>query len=179
MITDPSIADAAVLTGQSYAQQRGYVDLFVTSQASRIASHLSPKKWAYFDTGYITFADIYAHVATFFKAPGYEFEAVKYAQSIAAPAAIAEFLSFTADPRAPEFKGPVLVNTGEFDLPFCSGECYSTFAEQKLDGDDGVFPKSRMVEAFVQPGAAHGVNFATNATGFYGAISDFLDRAGF
>jgi hypothetical protein len=70
----------------------------------------------------------------------------------------------------------VLVTTGEFDFGLCGGDCYPTYAAQKLET---VFPESKYIDAFIHPGAAHGVNFAKNATGFYGGITAFLGRAGF
>jgi pimeloyl-ACP methyl ester carboxylesterase len=172
----PTLADAAVLTGFAYAPQPSYTSVFLASQAARIASVQNPGKYAHLDTGYITFADLFAHVNTFFKAPSYEVKAAEYAHSISQPAALTEFLTASANPYSPDFGGPVLVTSGEFDMPFCGGECYSTFAEQKL-GD--VFPKSRLPVSFVHPGAGHGVNFGKNATGFYEGISNFLERAGF
>jgi hypothetical protein len=141
----------------------------------RIASQHDPLRYSNLDTGYVGSADITAHATAFFKAPGYELEAALYAYSISTPAAITEFLSLTGSPVAPGYEGAVLVTAGEFDLAFCVGECHSTFAEQPLGA---IFPKSKLVESFVHPGAGHGVNFGKNATGFYAGISDFLGRAG-
>ena len=38
---------------------------------------------------------------------------------------------------------------------------------------------SKLIEAFVHPGAGHGVNFARNATEFYENINGFLEHARF
>lgn len=129
------------------------------------------------DSGYLTFADIYAHVNTFFKAPAYDVEAVKYAHSIVAPYGIGELFSLgTLNPVAPEFEGPVLVTTGAIDFAMCLGTCESTYEEQRLDI---LFPKVEMLETYLHPGVGHGVNLGRNATGFYDVIVDFLGRAGF
>ena len=171
----PALVDAVVLTGLAYSASGIDPKLVLEAFAPRIASKHEPSKFSDLDTGYLTFVDIISHVNTFFKAPAYELEAAGYAHSISAPFAIAEFLG-PQSPLALNFEGPVLVTTGEFDFIVCRGECYSTFAEQPLND---IFPKSKLIEAFVQPGAGHGVNFATNATGFYAGISTSLERAGF
>ncbi|KAF2831172.1 alpha/beta-hydrolase [Ophiobolus disseminans] len=176
LIKYPKLADAAVLTGIAYAPTNNQPNLFLAALGLRIAAQHDPRKYSSFDTGYVGFVDIAAHVTTFFKAPSYELDAVLYAHSIAAPAAITEFLTITGSPVAPAFGGPVQVTTGEFDYAFCGGECYSSFAQQPLKD---IYPKSRLIDSFVHPGAGHGVNFGKNATGFYGGITAFLGKAGF
>lgn len=171
----PNLTDAAVLTGFAFAPKPFYGPVFVAAATLRIASQHDPLKYGNLDTGYIGFADIAAQVNTFFKAP-YELGTAEYADSISAPAAISEFLSQALLSLPLEFGKPVLVTAGEFDLAFCGGECHSTYAEQKLNA---VFPKSTLIDAFLHPGAGHGINFAKNATGFYAGISGFLERAGF
>lgn len=173
----PTLVDGAVLTGLSYSSTEYNGKTLLEGIAPRIASQLSPLEFQELDTGYVTFADIFNHINAFFKAPAYEVAAAKYANSIAQPFAIVEYLSLsTQPPLASNFGGPILITTGEFDFAACSGECYSSFAQQPLQI---IFPQSRRLEAFVQPGAGHGVNFAKNATGFYNGITDFLGRAGF
>ena len=99
----------------------------------------------------------------------------QYAQSISQPLAIAELLSLGTLPlAAPEYKGKVLVTTGEFDFIVCSGECKSTFNEGAYKG---VFNGTKDVEGYVHPGSGHGVNFNANATGFYNVIGEFLDKS--
>jgi pimeloyl-ACP methyl ester carboxylesterase len=176
----PDDVDAVVLTGIAYSTVAWSVNLLIEAFAPRIASQLYPTCFGNLNTGYLTFADIYAHVNTFFKAP-FEIEAAKYAQSIVQPFAISEWLSLSngrINPVALDFKGPVYITAGEFDYAFCTGECYSSFAEAE-PSLKGIFPKSRIVESFVHPGAGHGINFGYNATGFYNSIIGFLDRAGF
>ncbi|KAH8726413.1 Alpha/Beta hydrolase protein [Phaeosphaeriaceae sp. PMI808] len=172
----PKLADATVLTGMAYAgDSDGKKSL--EAMAPRIASSLNPDRFSQLDTGYVLAADIYTHINTFFKAPAYEADAARHAYSINAPLAVTEYLSIaTKSPVAPNFEGAVLVTTGEFDFLACDGECYSSFAKQRLDM---IFPKSRFRETFVHPDAGHAINFATNATGFYEGISKFLQRAGF
>lgn len=172
----PDVVDAAVLTGIAYAPSPPSTGQTIAAAfAPRIASTMS-RKYKDFDTGYLSFADEYTHYSTFFKAP-YEVEAAEYATSITHAFALTEYLSTTSLSLAsPKFGGPVLVTTGEYDLPACAGECKSSFVTQTLKD---VFPKSRLIKSFLHPGAGHGINFAKNASGFYENIASFLQEAGF
>ncbi|KAF2118209.1 Alpha/Beta hydrolase protein [Lophiotrema nucula] len=175
----PDIVEGAVLTGISYAAPNDTTNASASPYigaifALRIASTLS-KAFATLDTGYLGFGDIYTHIQTFFHQPNYAVPVAQYAQSISQPLAIAELLSLNAlSLLAPEYKGKVLVTTGEFDFIVCSGECKSTFKEEAYKG---VFNGTKDVEGYVHPGAGHGVNFGANATGFYDVIGEFLDKS--
>ncbi len=174
----PNLVDAAVLTGIAYANSPDYTGKVLSETlAARIATSLPGCADHDLDTGYLNSADIYAHINGFFKKPAYEIAAAEYAWTIVQPFGITEYLSTTLSSiLAPAFTGSVFVTCGEFDLAACAGECYSTFAQQQVKG---VFPMSKKIETYVHPGAGHGVNFATNATGFYQEIFGFLGRSGF
>jgi hypothetical protein len=150
-----------------------FVQPFVTSIfAERIGSTISPA-FADRDTGYIGFADIFSHVQAFFHQPDYEVAAAEYAHSVNQPGAVIEFLTLqNLDQAAHDFKGHVLVTTGEFDLLLCSGECKSTFAPEAAKNE--VFTSAKRVEQYLLPDAGHGVNFAKNAKVAYGVIGDFI-----
>jgi pimeloyl-ACP methyl ester carboxylesterase len=175
----PDLADGVVLTGLGYPNAT--IDLAAGSAAwgptafsARIASTVNPNLWPSFtyDTGYVTFADIYNHVDTFFRE--YEQDAAEYANTIAQPLAVTELTSLaTLDLDAGGYKGKVFVTTGEYDLLLCGGECYSTF---KTGVQETVWRSADVLETYVHPGSGHGVNFNKNATGFYGEIFSFLDR---
>jgi hypothetical protein len=120
----------------------------------------------------VSFGDIYGHVDTFFR--GYERDVAQYADSIVAPLAVSELTSLGfLDLKAPNYKGKVLVTTGEHDLLVCGGECYSTF--EKGTQEDN-WKGATKLETYVHPGAGHGVNFNKNAKVFYAKIFDFIDR---
>lgn len=139
--------------------------------AARIGSTLSPK-YTYLDTGYVGFGDIYSHTETFFS-PNFDVETVKYGQSISHPLGVVELLTLgRVDLSSPNFKGKVLVTVGEFDFIICGGECYSTFETGR---QNDTFSGAHL-ETYIHDGAAHGVNFGKNASGFYAKIIDFLDR---
>jgi hypothetical protein len=175
----PDIADAVVLTGLVYPDYSTDAAGMGTSWGptafrAEIASTVNAKKWPAkeYDTGYLIFADIYGHIDTFFR--NYEHDAAEYAQSILAPLSVAELTSLGfLDLHAPNYKGKVLVTTGEFDLLECGGECYSTF---EIGKQEEIWKGASKLETYVHPGAGHGVNFNKNAKAFFDKIFDFIER---
>lgn len=123
---------------------------------------------------------MYSNINNFFKAPAYEQDVAAFSEKTKQPFAVAEVVSVapavlettpqTLDANA--FKGPVLVISGEFDYILCGGYCPG-----ELEASFG--DKFQHLETYVQPLAGHGVNFATNTTGFYGKIFSFVSQHGF
>ena len=94
-----------------------------------------------------------------------------------------ELLTIGSAPASSSFTGPVLVITGEMDVPFCGGNCYGKIPgmefENMVQAVDLVFPgKEEGVTVCVQPETGHGLNFHYNATGGYGVMLDFLASNG-
>jgi pimeloyl-ACP methyl ester carboxylesterase len=180
----PQLVDAALLTGISYPGNPVIAPLLqhfaLTVFGARLANTLSPP-WNR-DNSYFGFADIYSHAHGFFYPP-FDKPTLEYAHSIYQPAAIAELATVASktapkDPlanlRADGFKGPLLLASGEHDLT-CAGDCQTVFHDKyALQGQ--IFPQASPLKTYVHPGAGHGVNFATNATGFYGELISFLDE---
>ncbi|KAI9687994.1 MAG: hypothetical protein M1820_010356 [Bogoriella megaspora] len=167
----PDLAEGAVLTGTAYANATDAIPFAISfiSFAPRLATTVNPPFDR--DSGYLGFGDIYAHTSAFFHEP-YDIPTIEYAQSIYQPAAVLEFVSLTSlNLNASAFKGKVLVTTGEFDFPACGGECKSTYQGGVAD----LLFSGTKPETYIHPGAGHGVNFAANATGFFGRIVAFLD----
>lgn len=138
----PKLVNGATLTGIAYAPVPNLQKVLVETAAPRIASNMSPSQFKDLDSGYLTFADI-SHINAFFKGPNYDIDVAKYANTLVAPFAITKFVGPNASPLSPGFEGSVLVTAGEFDLAFCGGECYSSFAQQNLTT---IFPKSRVLK---------------------------------
>lgn len=142
--------------------------------APRIARLQRPRRFASFDSAYVTTADVFAAITILFRAPDYDRAIARFAEAKKQPFSLFEILTFGGT-AAPEYKGPVLVISGDFDFPICGGVCTGVLE----DGLKGLFPQAKAVESYVQPQAGHGTNFAKNATGFYGEIFAFLGRQGF
>lgn len=167
----PNIADAAVLTG--YALNGSNSQVLLEAFAPRVARLQRPRAFSAFDSGYLTTADIFGTIQIFFKAGAYDRAAAAFAEANKQPFAINEVVSISPGflrNDAPNFKGPTLAISGEYDFPLCGGYCPGVL-DQPLRT---LFRGSSDFESYVQPKTGHALNFATNATGSYAVIFDFL-----
>ncbi|KAL8854306.1 MAG: hypothetical protein Q9221_000792 [Calogaya cf. arnoldii] len=176
----PNIANGVVLTDISYDDPEIALEGLkarLEAYAPRIANTVRPAEFSNLDSGYLFFADIFSHVNAFFAAPDYEVEAVEYAQSIAQPFGVVEFMSRLASPAKPNnFPGPVLFAAGEYSFRACDGHCENTFRPSMAKE---LFLGTERLETYIHPGSGHALNFHTNATGLYGVIANFLEQNGF
>ena len=170
----PSLVDAAILTG--FGLNGADKGIKLEGFVPRIARLQRPEKnFASFDLSYVTTADVFAAINMFFKAPFYDRRVAHFGEATKQPFSLFELLTVGPTP-APDYKGPVLVISGEFDFPTCAGYCPGAL---NIKGFRKFFPKVKALETYVQPNSGHVLNFAKNATGFYEAIFAFLDRHGF
>ncbi|KAI9166545.1 hypothetical protein HJFPF1_02654 [Paramyrothecium foliicola] len=77
------------------------------------------------------------------------------------------------------FRGPVLIITGEKDIPFCGGNCLGTSAIDNkapnlIEASAQYFPKASTFNATVVPGAGHGLNIGYSHISTYDDILDFI-----
>jgi pimeloyl-ACP methyl ester carboxylesterase len=180
----PQLVDAAILTGVGYTSNPETASilgkLVLTVFAGRLANTVTPP-WRR-DNSYFAFADIIAHAHGFFYPP-FDQQTLEYAHSIYQPGAIGEAAPVASevdleDPlasiRVDDFAGPVLLASGLHDV-VCTGDCNATYHDQYALQDQ-VFPKATPLQTYTHAGAGHGVNFASNATGFYAVMMAFLDQ---
>jgi len=166
--------DGAILTGIGYENPSSSVSF--EGLQPRLASEQSPGRWRQLDGGYVTWVDIWSNANNFFKAPFYDTTVLDYAEKTKTPFALMEIITLgITNLTSPDFTGPVLVITGEYDFIFCTGYCPGILEP----GAVKTFPGSKSLEAYVQPDSGHGINLSLNATGSYGVITDFLKKNGF
>ena len=126
------------------------------------------------DTGYADFVDMYSHAQLFFRGP-YDIATLEYAHSIHQPSTYLEFLSSgVLDFKAPSFTKPIMLTTGANDMLECGGNCTTSYYD--VGEQASAYSQAHIIETYLHPHAGHGINFAANATGFYGEIMSFLDR---
>ncbi|KIW12549.1 hypothetical protein PV08_09826 [Exophiala spinifera] len=172
---DPTIADGLVLTGFSLNTSYSNPIGFAMAAQPRIAALQNPQKWSQLDTGYLTPADLYANVNTFFKKPEYDTSVAEYSDVTKEPFAITELLSAaTLDSRPLAFTGPTMIIAGEYDFIFCTSDCNGA-----LDYPASlVFPQAKAFKAVSYPNAGHGLNLHLNARGAFKEITMFLSSHG-
>jgi pimeloyl-ACP methyl ester carboxylesterase len=76
------------------------------------------------------------------------------------------------------FTGPVLLFTGSADLPFCAGACGLGTGNLVAQGIDAMWPRAKVVNAYVQPNTGHGLTMHWNATAGYAVINEWLKGQG-
>lgn len=124
-----------------------------------------------YPAGYLALGDARALQANFFassggggrgRGPSFDPALLRAAFASATPVAVGELLTLGAQTgEVNPFAGPVLVVTGDRDMPFCGGDCGAT-------GDAGLpsyleltrpfFPNASTFEAVVVGDSGHGLN---------------------
>jgi len=135
-----------------------------------------------YPSGYFVSSDLTALQYAFLYPGKYDIGIALAGETTKQPVTAGELLTIGSSPKSSPFTGPVLVITGEHDVPFCGGNCYANLpnstAENIPAGVAAAFPKSSAFKAVVQPGSGHGLNFQYNATAGYKVIQDFLGANG-
>ncbi|EAW12224.1 uncharacterized protein ACLA_061860 [Aspergillus clavatus NRRL 1] len=172
----PHLSDGIVLTG--FSHNTSYTPLFETCLGFELARSNNPRRFRQHDSGYLTWGNEYANQCAFYTYPFFEPTVLQQAEASKAPFAISELLSFASvSLAAPNFTNPVLMLSGQFDLPFCGGECQGV-----LNGPASVspfvFPNAHPFVSYVHPNAGHSLNLHHNASAAYGVITSFLQQQG-
>ncbi|TEY48375.1 hypothetical protein BOTCAL_0294g00030 [Botryotinia calthae] len=174
-----SLADAVILTGVGYkASVASSIGSLFSSWNGKIASTVD-KKWedSGYDSGYLDQDDKFVIWKLFYRKGYYDTNLTdSYSTEHRFPQAIMG--SATAplvNLNAKAFKSPVLVMNGEYDYINCGGNCQGILGPSAKEA----FPNSKGLQTHVQPGAAHSLNLAYNATSGYQVIVDFLKKNGF
>ncbi|KAH6961971.1 Alpha/Beta hydrolase protein [Ilyonectria sp. MPI-CAGE-AT-0026] len=171
---NPSIADAAVLSGINYNTTGVNANGLVRSFVPRVASLQNPRLFGTLDPGYLTWVDAIAQINTYFKYPFYDLPTASYGEAYKQPFAIGEFLTITdGEFDASSFKGAALAITGKNDYIVCDGECEGIFEEPAR-----TIWRNAKFTPYLHPNSSHNFNFHRNATGAYGVITNFLESNG-
>ncbi len=136
-----------------------------------------------YPSGYFTSADLTATTYLFVYPGTFDVGLAVVGEKTKQPVTVGELLTIGSAPMSSPFTGPVLVMTGEYDVPFCGGNCYAKVPEINATsipaGTMAAFPKASAFETHIQPETGHGLAFAYNATAGFQVIQDFLAKNGF
>ncbi|OCT52015.1 hypothetical protein CLCR_08711 [Cladophialophora carrionii] len=173
---DPSASDGLILQG--WAMEKQFFPYFVFGGNLIPITDLTTA----YEPGYLA-AGNQAALHTNFLGPGqYDPDIVAYAYANGQPAAIGALLTIgSAMYGVSAFPGPVMVITGERDLPFCGGNCYATGDSNHPNIPDMArqfLPNARDVNVTIVPGGGHGLNMEYGHETVYRAMNDFLGSSG-
>lgn len=173
----PDITDAIVLTGFSQAPQ--YMSQFALG-ASFAPVAVNAQLKDQYATGYVApKSSIGVHI-DFFGPGDFSKEMLDDATRTGQPAALGELLTVgDGAAGASNFTGAVQIITGEYDVPFCGGNCNDPMmggGGNVLTMSRPMFEAAKSFNATVVPGAGHGLNFGFSHTFTYRGILDFIKQ---
>jgi pimeloyl-ACP methyl ester carboxylesterase len=135
-----------------------------------------------YPSGYLASSDLTSLQYAFLQPGNYDVGIALQGEKTKQPVTTGELLTIGSSPLSSPFTGPVLVITGETDVPFCGGNCYGKIAGTNYNNiPEGVamaFPSASVFKSVIQPNTGHGLNFHYNATAGYHVIQDFLTSNG-
>lgn len=133
--------------------------------------------------GYLVNSDAEANKYLFLKPHYYNPAILTFAESSKQPVTPGELLTLGSAPMTNSFAGPVLIISGQNDLPYCGGDCLATgdptlaSIPAKVAINFPMVPTANFT-AYIQPNTGHGINLHYNATGAYNVINTFLTSKG-
>jgi len=161
---------ANVVQGVNYLTQvYGLTDLFAGIDLTQVSS-------VPYANGYLTNANAGSQQYLFFLPPYFDTGILYYGEQTKQPVTQGELFTLGSLPAMNGFKGPVLVMTGEGDVPYCGGNCTVTGTQlPSIPAGVGMhFPNASAFEAYIQPRTGHGLNFGYNATAGYNYVASWL-----
>ncbi|KAL5317746.1 hypothetical protein ACEPPN_014844 [Leptodophora sp. 'Broadleaf-Isolate-01'] len=132
--------------------------------------------------GYLVSSNAEVNKYLFFKPKFYDAGILTLAEATKQPVTLGELLTLGSLVTMNNFNGPVMVITGDYDLPYCGSDCLATGgaaasipAMVKMN-----FPNvaDSNFSAIIQLNTGHGINFHYNVTGAYTVMNDFLGAKG-
>jgi pimeloyl-ACP methyl ester carboxylesterase len=173
---EPSATDGIVL--QAFALNGTFFADFLFALDLIPASTMNPS----YAAGYLASGNPSAFQTSFFRPGMFDPDMLSYAYTHGQPGAVDEFLTIGGLLSGPnDFSGPVMVVTGERDLPFCGGDCYATGdpnVHSIPDAVKAVFPKASKFNATVVPGGGHALNMEYGHDVMFQQMNDFLAQSG-
>ncbi|KAG5981195.1 hypothetical protein E4U55_003203 [Claviceps digitariae] len=173
----PSISDGIVLTG--FSQVPEYMAYFVLGAnfvpVNKIRSLANKYGAGYFAPQ----SKIGVHI-NFFGPDNFDPRLLDSAYKNGQAATVGELLTVGSGPSSSDFAGPVMIITGDRDIPFCGGNCMATtqkdasapnLIEQSMDN----FKKAKVFNATVVPDLGHALNYGYPAHRAFGIIGSFLN----
>ncbi|GME48989.1 hypothetical protein GTA08_BOTSDO02577 [Neofusicoccum parvum] len=172
----PNETQGIVLTG--FSTNSSFMGFFATGANFEEANLNEPLRFLDLPDGYLVSADASSNQYNFFLPPYFDPEILAFSEYSKQPVTVGELLTIGSAISGPSvFTGPVLVFTGDADVPFCGGDCLETGgAAPSIPAQTSVlFPNASVFEAYIQPNTGHGLTAHYNATAGYQVIQNWLD----
>jgi pimeloyl-ACP methyl ester carboxylesterase len=178
----PKVTKALAAAGVDLTQQQVWDEIATTEITDLITGYNETVFQYNYPSGYAVSSDLTSLQYAFLYPGMYDVGFALVGEHTKQPVTTGELLTIGSSPMSSPFTGPVLVITGEHDVPFCGGNCYgklpNSTAANIPAGVAAAYPGSKAFEAYIQPNTGHGLNFQYNSTAGYKVIQNFLGRHG-
>ncbi|KAK5743168.1 hypothetical protein LTR17_002929 [Elasticomyces elasticus] len=171
----PNISDGIALTG--FSQNGSFVPYFALG-ANFVDVKTIPLLAPQYDHGYLATGDLSAFQANFLGRDQCDPAILAFAATIGQPLAIGEILTIGSEIASLNtFRGPVLVLTGEHDVPFCGGSCYNGASpNSSIPAQSQEYWTNTRISTIIVPGAGHALNLEYSHPFTYKSINEFFDQ---
>ncbi|WVR03773.1 hypothetical protein IAU60_000768 [Kwoniella sp. DSM 27419] len=182
----PTAFDALVLTGFTNNATMGPLGLFAFQ--STIANVAYPDRFASDANDYVITPNVYVDQTGFFHYPNYTNSSLQMFTTSKGEYTLGQQNTISAPIMLPRdnFTAPVMVVTGEYDAPYCAGNCTVTSLTSsssnssgsstptQLDSAKDLYPGVTQFQTYMVPDTAHGINYHTTAYMAYQQIIQFI-----
>ncbi|KAK3657713.1 hypothetical protein LTR22_009265 [Elasticomyces elasticus] len=171
----PDISDGIALTG--FSQNGSFVPYFALG-ANFVDVKTIPLLAPQYDHGYLATGDLSAFQANFLGPEQFDPAILAFAATIGQPLAIGEILTIGSEIASLNtFRGPVLVVTGEYDVPFCGGSCYNGASpNSSIPAQSQQYWTNTSISTVIVPGAGHALNLEYSHPSTYKSINEFFGQ---
>ncbi|PHH87837.1 hypothetical protein CDD83_8353 [Cordyceps sp. RAO-2017] len=172
----PELSDGIILTG--FSQVPDFVSEFALG-GNFVSAQDVPNLRPHYKHGYLAPKSSIGVHQNFFAPDTFEPELLKFVTERGQPAAMGELLTIGSLPKQSNFNGPVMIVTGDKDIPFCGGNCHNTkaingSAADLLELSRNNFKAASVFNTTIIKHAGHGLNLQHGALVTYRTILDFI-----
>ncbi|KAI1458060.1 Alpha/Beta hydrolase protein [Annulohypoxylon moriforme] len=168
------LSDGLVLTG--FGQGTGSYSAYFTFGGNYVVARNASTSLIGYPAGYMASGDRTGVQTNFFAPDNFDPAVLQAAYVSNQPVTVGELMTIGSGAVGNNtFGGPVLVITGERDIPFCGGNCDST-KPPIPDQSKQYFTNANSFDAIVVPNAGHSLNLEYTAATTYTSILDFFDQ---
>ncbi|GAD98592.1 hypothetical protein CHGG_09132 [Paecilomyces variotii No. 5] len=170
------VSDGAILTGFVVVTNKDVPSIPGSSYGFEVARENDPERLGHTPSGYLVQGTT-ANIQQFFLGgAAFEPKLLRWSVKNKQTFTVGERLSRSTDNLpATEFKGPVQFFVGEYDFPFCDGDCKNAYDVSVLKS---FYPAASDVSTYIQPATGHGLTVTKNATAGYQVIFSYLGAQG-
>ena len=170
----PTISDGVALTGFSL---NGTFSPYFSYGANFFSVTEVPAYADRYPAGYVVTVNEPALQANFLAPKAFDPEVLPWLLNNTQPNSVGELLTLAGGGGANNYTGPLIIITGEWDLPFCGGNCYATGDPEVPDIPSlsrAAVSAAEPFEVVIVKGAGHGLNFEYSHEKTYEDVNNFF-----